>query len=86
MLRRILISTFLSTLSLVAPYGIDENDIESDKAVLRLADKEFLSNGNRTRSVLCMGFLSCSQLSNLLFFFSIFNVYAMGVLVFMGTG
>ena len=52
--------TFVPALSLVDPCGI-VNDVKSHKAELRLADKEFLSNGNRARSVLSVGLLPCSQ-------------------------
>ena len=62
--------TFLSALSLVGPhtvylYGIVS--VTDHTAVLRLTGKEYLSNGNGARSVLC-GFAFMLQIrSNLLF-------------------
>ena len=52
--------TFLPALSLVGRYA-NVIDVRTDEADLILADKEFLSNGNRIRSVLCVSLLPCSQ-------------------------
>ena len=56
--------TFLTALSLSAPYEVNKNEIEANKALLNLANKEFLSNGNRTRSVLRFDLACCSPLKS----------------------
>ena len=45
---------FLHALPLLVPYEVDSKKIGTNQVLIKLAKRGFLSNGNRTRSVLCL--------------------------------